>query len=82
MQKKGATENRLKVTPIRAEPNTKLPSKFMPIILEKITFGCILGATFFGPIALLSIVGMPDQASRKYLRVIAEILDEIEPKQL
>tara|TARA_B100001989_G_scaffold191470_1_gene140401 strand:- start:1326 stop:1490 length:165 start_codon:yes stop_codon:yes gene_type:complete len=37
---------------------------------------------FFGPIALLSIVGMPDQASRKYLRVIAEILDEIEPKQL
>ena len=36
---------------------------------------------FFGPIALLSIVGMPNQASRKYLRVIAEILDEMESVQ-
>jgi len=34
----GATENRLKVTPIRAEPNTKLLSKVLPIILEKKTF--------------------------------------------
>jgi len=38
----------------RAEPNTKVPSKVMPIILEKITFGCVLGATFLGCNLLLA----------------------------
>jgi len=38
LQKKGETENPLKVTPIRAEPNTKLLSEVLPIILEKLTF--------------------------------------------
>ena len=37
-----------------------------------------LGGFLFGPIALISIVGMPDKKSKTYLRVIAEILDEIE----
>ena len=38
----------------RAGPNTKVPSKVMPIILEKITFGYILGASFFGCNLLLA----------------------------
>ena len=37
-----------------------------------------LGGFLFGPIALISIVGMPDKKSKTYLRVIAEILDEME----
>lgn len=39
------------------------------------------GGVLFGPIALLSIVGMPDKSSKKYLRVIAEILDDWEANQ-
>ena len=38
----------------------------------------LLGALFFGPLALITIVGMPDKKSRQYLKVIAEILDEWE----
>ena len=40
-----------------------------------------LGGFLFGPIALISIVGMPDKKSKTYLRVIAEILDEMESVQ-
>jgi len=36
------------------------------------------GGVLFGPIALISIVGMPDKTSKKYLKVIAEILDDWE----
>ena len=42
------------------------------------------GGVLFGPIALLSIVGMPDKSSKdtkKYLRVIVEILDDWEANQ-
>jgi len=39
------------------------------------------GGVFFGPIALISIVGMPDKTSTKYLKVIAEILDDWEANQ-
>ena len=38
-----------------------------------------LGGFFFGPIALISIAGMPDRRSRKYMRLIAEKLEAIEP---
>ena len=44
-------------------------------------FPWFLGGLFFGPIALISIVGMPDKKSKTYLRVIAEILDEMESVQ-
>lgn len=39
------------------------------------------GGVLFGPIALISIVGMPDKTSTKYLKVIAEILDAWEANQ-
>ena len=42
------------------------------------------GGVLFGPIALISIVGMPDKSSKdtkKYLKVIAEILDDWEANQ-
>ena len=39
------------------------------------------GGVLFGPIALISIVGMPDKTSKKYLKVIAEILDDWEANQ-
>ena len=39
------------------------------------------GGVLFGPIALISIVGMPDRTSTKYLKVIAEILDDWEANQ-
>ena len=39
------------------------------------------GGVLFGPIALISIVGMPDKTSTKYLKVIAEILDDWEANQ-
>ena len=38
----------------------------------------LLGSLFFGPLALLTLIGMPDRKSKEYLRVIAEILDEME----
>ena len=38
----------------------------------------LLGSLFCGPLALLTIIEMPDKSSRKYLRLIAEILDEME----
>ena len=38
----------------------------------------ISGGVLFGPIVLISIAGMPDKISSKYLRAIAEILDEME----
>ena len=41
-------------------------------------FAWFIGGVLFGPIALISIAGMPDKKSKKYLRVIAEILDEME----
>ena len=44
-------------------------------------FPWFLGGLFFGPIALISIAGMPDKKSKTYLRVIAEILDEMESVQ-
>ena len=40
-----------------------------------------IGGFLFGPIALISIVGMPDKKSKKYLRVITEILDEMSSEQ-
>ena len=39
------------------------------------------GGFLFGPIALISIVGMPDKTSRKYLKVMAEILDDWDANQ-
>tara|TARA_B100000401_G_C52190130_1_gene431953 strand:+ start:210 stop:482 length:273 start_codon:yes stop_codon:yes gene_type:complete len=39
------------------------------------------GGVLFGPIALISIVGMPDKTSRKYLKVMAEILDDWDANQ-
>ena len=41
-------------------------------------FMWLLGSLFFGPLALLTLIGMPDRKSKEYLRVIAEILDEME----
>tara|TARA_B100000287_G_scaffold329297_1_gene313892 strand:- start:63 stop:230 length:168 start_codon:yes stop_codon:yes gene_type:complete len=38
----------------------------------------LLGALFFGLLALITIIGMPDKKSRQYLKVIVEILDEWE----
>ena len=40
-----------------------------------------IGGFLFGPIALISIVGMPDKKLKKYLRVITEILDEMSSEQ-
>ena len=37
-----------------------------------------LGSLFFGPLALFTLVRMPDRKSKKYLRVIADISDEME----
>ena len=37
-----------------------------------------IGGLFFGPVALISIAGMPDRRSRKYMRLIAEKLEAIE----
>ena len=44
-------------------------------------FFWFFGGVLFGPIALISIVGMPDKISRKYLKVITEILDDWEANQ-
>ncbi len=41
-------------------------------------FAWFIGGILFGPIALISIAGMPDKRSKNYLKVIAEILDEME----
>ncbi len=40
-----------------------------------------IGGFLFGPIALISIAGMPDKKLKKYLRVITEILDEMSSEQ-
>ena len=41
-------------------------------------FAWFIGGVLFGPIALISIAGMPDKKSKKYLRLIAERVDEME----
>ena len=41
-------------------------------------FMWLLGSLFFGPLALLTLIGMHDWKSKEYLREIAEILDEME----
>ena len=38
-----------------------------------------LGGLFFGPLALIAIAGMPDRRTRKYIRLMAEKLEAIEP---
>ena len=40
-----------------------------------------IGGFLLGPIALISIAGMPDKKLKKYLRVITEILDEMSSEQ-
>ena len=44
-------------------------------------FSWFFGGIIFGPIALISIVGMSDKTSTQYLKVIAEILDDWEANQ-
>ena len=41
-----------------------------------------VGGLFFGPLALLAAVGLPDLKSRKYLRLLAEHQGAIEPEPL
>ena len=48
---------------------------------DYIGFSQFLGGFLFEPIALIFIVGMLDKKSKAYLRVIAEILDEMESLQ-
>lgn len=40
----------------------------------------IVGGLFFGPLALLAAVGLPDLKSRKYLRLLAEHQGAVEPE--
>ena len=42
----------------------------------------MIGGFFFGPLALLAAVGIPDLKSRKYLRLLAEHQVAIEPEPL
>ena len=44
-------------------------------------FPWFLGGLFFGPLALIAIVGMPDRRTRKYIRLMAEKLEAIEPNK-
>ena len=44
-------------------------------------FPWFLGGLFFGPIALIAIAGMPDRRTRKYMRLLAEKLEAIEPNK-
>jgi len=39
-----------------------------------------VGGLFFGPLALLAAVGLPDLKSRKYLRLLAEHQGAVEPE--
>ena len=45
-------------------------------------FPWMFGGFFFGPLALLAAVGLPDLKSRKYLRLLAEHQGAIEPEPL
>ena len=40
----------------------------------------MIGGFFFGPLALLAAVGLPDLKTRKYLRLLAEHQGAIEPE--
>lgn len=42
----------------------------------------MIGGFFFGPLALLAAVGLPDLKSRKYLRLLAEHQGAIEPEPI
>ena len=44
-------------------------------------FPWFLGGLFFGPIALIAIAVMPDRRTRKYMRLLAEKLEAIEPNK-
>ena len=45
-------------------------------------FPWMFGGFFFGPLALLAAVGLPDLKSRKYLRLLAEHQGAIEPEPI
>ena len=60
-----------------------LPCAFFRLTLaankDCYVFPWFLGGLFFGPLALIAIAGMPDRRTRKYIRLMAEKLEAIEP---